>query len=77
MAKEMTIAAALHKHVFGPDDPSDMLVDAGRFPMGWVKEYRRLLRLVEVEWLSEPLWPRDLVVALYYVATHLELRYKT
>ncbi len=76
MARDIAVAEALYQHVLGTGDPSGCLVDAGTFPAGWADEYRRLLGLAKVEWLEERLWPRCLAVALYYVVTHLEVRYQ-
>jgi hypothetical protein len=76
MAQEMAVAEALYQHVLGAGDPSGSLADSGTFPPAWVQEYRRLLALAEGEWLAEPLWPQRMAVALYHVATHLDVRYR-
>jgi hypothetical protein len=75
MAHDMSAADALTHHVFGPADPSPSLVETGRFPPGWVEEYRRLLAVVAEEWAQAPDWPRHLVGALHYALTHLRVRY--
>lgn len=63
MAQGIESADALTKHVFGPSDPSVSLLDTGRFPPGWVDEYRRLLAVVAEEWGTAPNWPRPMVGA--------------
>jgi hypothetical protein len=75
MAQDMAAADTLTRHVFGPGDPSVSLLEAGRFPAGWVEEYRRLLELVAEEWAAAPAWPRHMVGALHYALTHLRVRY--
>lgn len=70
------VAEALYQHVFGVANPSGSLVDTGRLPPGWADEYRRLLERAEAEWLDEPMWPRCLAAAMYYVVTHLDVRYR-
>jgi hypothetical protein len=75
MAQDMAAADALTQHVFGPSDPSAALVDSGRFPPGWVEEYRRRLDRVAAEWADAPTWPRYMVGALHYALTHLRVRY--
>jgi hypothetical protein len=75
MAQEKAASDALTRHVFGPADPSVSLLEAGRFPPGWVEEYRRLLAVVAEEWAAAPAWPRHMVGALHYALTHLRVRY--
>jgi hypothetical protein len=75
MARDMAVADALAQHVLGPGDPSGQLIEEGKFPPGWAEEYRRLLRLAELEWLGEPLWPRSLVAAMHYTLIYLDVRY--
>jgi hypothetical protein len=75
MAQDMAAADALTRHVFGPGDPSVSLLGNGRFPPGWVEEYRRLLAAVAAEWAAAPSWPRHMVGALHYALTHLRVRY--
>ena len=75
MAQDMAAADALTRHVFGSGDASASLLDSGRFPPGWVEEYRRLLEAVAQEWGTAPVWPRHLVGALHYALTHLRVRY--
>jgi hypothetical protein len=69
MGEDMAAADALAGHVFGHEDPSASLVENGRFPPGWVEEYRRLLHVAEEEWARAPVWPRHLVGALHYALT--------
>jgi hypothetical protein len=76
MAQDMAVAEALYQHVLGAGDPSGTLVESGTFPPGWVEEYRRLLQLAESEWLAKPLWPKCMAAAMYYVVTHLVVRYR-
>ena len=66
---------ALFELVFGAGDPTEHLVDHGKLPDGWAEEYTRLLGLAEHEWSKKPLWPRSLATAIYWVSTHLEVRY--
>jgi hypothetical protein len=75
MAQDMTTADALTRHVFGPGDPSVSLLDIGRFPPGWVEEYRLLLGAAAEEWAAAPVWPRHMVGALHFALTHLRVRY--
>jgi hypothetical protein len=71
----MATANALFEHVLGAGDPSQQLLDHGRLPDGWVEQYRQLLATAEAEWVDETMWPRPMVVALYYALTHLDVRY--
>jgi hypothetical protein len=75
MAQDVAAADAITRHVFGPGDPSVSLLESGRFPPGWVEEYRHLLELVAEEWAAAPAWPRHMVGALHYALTHLRVRY--
>lgn len=75
MPQDMVVADALTQHVFGPSDPSAALVESGRFPPGWVDEYRQRLDRVVAEWAEAPTWPRYMVGALHYALTHLRTRY--
>jgi hypothetical protein len=75
MAQDTAAADALTRHVFGPADPSVPLLESGRFPPGWVEEYRHLLEAVAEECAAAPAWPRHMVGALHYALTHLRVRY--
>jgi hypothetical protein len=51
------------------------LLQEGRFPEGWVAEYRRLLKVAHNEWHAEMLWPRELVAAIHVTSFYLGIRY--
>ena len=75
MAQDIAAADALAQHVLGLGDPSVTLLNTGKFPAGWVVEYRRLLERAAEEWAEDPLWPRYMVGALHFALTHLRVRY--
>jgi hypothetical protein len=77
MDQDIAAADALTRHVFGPSDPSVTLLESGRFPPGWVEEYRRLLTVVAKELGQAPVWSRHMVGALHYALTHLRVRYSS
>jgi len=75
MTQDSAVAEGFVRHVFGPADPSVSLLEYGRFPSGWVEEYRRLLKSLTESVASAPMWPRPMVSALHYALTHLRTRY--
>ena len=74
--RDHDIAHRLHDLCLGSGDPSQALLDSGRFPDGWVGTYLGLLDEAVAEWGDSPVLPRQLVGSVLYASWYLPIRYQ-
>ena len=69
-------SAALTDHVFGSGNPSNELINHGRFPRNWVHTYLGLVHRASDAYRDAHEWPREIVSAIHFASFYLEVRYE-
>ena len=76
MTRNDDIVDELYNHCIAKNNPSSVILENGRFPVGWFDKYLKLLEEANQLWQPESCWPKKLVAAIHFTSFYLEIRYK-